>query len=344
MEHRRQPGHDDCTTGRQGSGRAHPDAHGRRGSGGRLARNAAPVMVRYHTSRLQLDAAQSPPSLERTLSAWSRSGGSRRGRDCRRLLRFHQRAAIGAVRGRSCVRFSKDNGRNACMFSTSTPWFKRWRPTRPDNALTSARRRGRYGVRPVLRMARRERHSAAVPGLPDRPVRIIPAVRSRLSRPVGFDRRPVRRRSARSFLCRRPDPQIASPLQVLFPATTEIRFTLARSAWRRRLFVYQTYRIFTDGSAIGNPGPGGWGVVLIQGPKRWELSGASLWTTVSEMELAAAIQALRTLPDRAQIDLHSDSEYLIYGMRTFVFRWQRQGWRNRRGSSIATSSAVDGTA
>ncbi len=95
--------------------------------------------------------------------------------------------------------------------------------------------------------------------------------------------------------------------------------------------MYQTYRIFTDGSAIGNPGPGGWGVVLMQGPKRWELSGASPWTTVSEMELAAAIHALRTLPDRAQIELRSDSEYLIYGMRTFVLRWQRQGWRNRRG-------------
>ena len=98
--------------------------------------------------------------------------------------------------------------------------------------------------------------------------------------------------------------------------------------------MYQTYRIFTDGSAIGNPGPGGSGVVLMQGPKRRELSGASPWTTVSEMELTAAIQALRTLPDRAQIELHSDSEYLICGMRTFVLRWQRQGWRNRRGVQL----------
>lgn len=49
------------------------------------------------------------------------------------------------------------------------------------------------------------------------------------------------------------------------------------------------------------------------------------------MELVAAVEALRPLPDHAQIELHSDSEYLIYGMRAFVFRWQRQGWRNRRG-------------
>jgi ribonuclease HI len=94
---------------------------------------------------------------------------------------------------------------------------------------------------------------------------------------------------------------------------------------------FPTYRIFADGSAIGNPGPGGWGAVLMQGRKRWEISGASPWTTVSEMELVAVIQALRPLPDCAQIELYSDSEYLIYGMRAFIFRWQRQGWRNRRG-------------
>ena len=96
----------------------------------------------------------------------------------------------------------------------------------------------------------------------------------------------------------------------------------------------QTYRIFTDGSAIGNPGPGGWGVVVIQGKERWEMSGAHPWTTISEMELVAAVQALRSVEGRARIELHSDSEYLIYGMRAFVSRWQRQGWRNRRGAQL----------
>ena len=96
----------------------------------------------------------------------------------------------------------------------------------------------------------------------------------------------------------------------------------------------QTYRIFTDGSAIGNPGPGGWAAVLIQGSKRWEMSGASPWTTISEMELIAAVQALRSVEGRARIELHSDSEYLIYGMRAFVFQWQRHGWRNRRGTRL----------
>jgi ribonuclease HI len=95
-----------------------------------------------------------------------------------------------------------------------------------------------------------------------------------------------------------------------------------------------TYRIFTDGSAIGNPGPGGWGAVLIKQDRRWEKSGAYPWTTISEMELLAAAQALRTLPGRARVDLHSDSEYLIYGMRAFVFHWQRHGWRNRQGTEL----------
>jgi len=98
--------------------------------------------------------------------------------------------------------------------------------------------------------------------------------------------------------------------------------------------VDKTYRIFTDGSAMGNPGPGGWGVVVIQGKERWEMSGAHPWTTISEMELVAAVQALRSVNGRTRIELHSDSEYLIYGMRAFVTRWQRQGWRNRRGTEL----------
>jgi ribonuclease HI len=52
------------------------------------------------------------------------------------------------------------------------------------------------------------------------------------------------------------------------------------------------------------------------------------------MELVAAVQALRPIPNRAQVELYADSEFLIYGMRSFVMRWQRQGWRNRRGSPL----------
>ena len=96
----------------------------------------------------------------------------------------------------------------------------------------------------------------------------------------------------------------------------------------------QTDRIFTDGSVIGNPGPGGWGVVVIHGKDRWEMSGSHPWTTISEMELVAAVQALQSVVGRARIELYSDSEYVIYGMRAFVFHWQRHGWRNRRGNQL----------
>jgi ribonuclease HI len=91
---------------------------------------------------------------------------------------------------------------------------------------------------------------------------------------------------------------------------------------------------FTDGSAIGNPGPGGWGAVVMYGQTRLQMSGPNPWTTISEMELVAAVQALRSLPGRAGIELHSDSEYRIYGMRAFVFHWPRHGWRNRRGTKL----------
>ena len=93
-------------------------------------------------------------------------------------------------------------------------------------------------------------------------------------------------------------------------------------------------RVFTDGSAIGNPGPGGWGAFVIEGSKRREMSGAFPWATISEMELLAAVEALRSIPPGAHVELHSDSELLIHGMRGFVFRWRSQGWRNRRGSPL----------
>ena len=96
----------------------------------------------------------------------------------------------------------------------------------------------------------------------------------------------------------------------------------------------QTYRVFTDGSAIGNPGPGGWGAVVMNGTRRREMSGGYPRTTVSEMELVAAVEALRSLPLGARVDLHSDSQYLIYGMSCFICKWKRDGWRNRRGGQI----------
>ena len=95
-----------------------------------------------------------------------------------------------------------------------------------------------------------------------------------------------------------------------------------------------TFHIFTDGSAIGNPGPGGWAAVLITCGKSSEMSGSSPWTTISEMELLAAAEALRSIPAGSHVQLCSDSEFLISGMRFHVTRWQSQGWRNSRGAPL----------
>jgi ribonuclease HI len=64
------------------------------------------------------------------------------------------------------------------------------------------------------------------------------------------------------------------------------------------------------------------------------MSGSSSWTTISEMELLAAVEALRTVQAGSHVELRSDSELLIHGMRFRVFRWQRQGWRNSRGLEL----------
>jgi len=95
-----------------------------------------------------------------------------------------------------------------------------------------------------------------------------------------------------------------------------------------------TFHVFTDGSVIGNPGPGGWAAVLIRDDKRWEISGSSQWTTISEMELLAAVEALRTIPTGSYVQLCSDSELLIHGMLFHVERWQSHGWRNSRGALL----------
>ena len=96
--------------------------------------------------------------------------------------------------------------------------------------------------------------------------------------------------------------------------------------------------IFTDGSAIGNPGPAGWAAIVLHGTKRQEIAGSVPWSTVSEMELRAAVEALRLTPIGARIELRSDSELLIDGMRFLVFRWQRFGWRTAVASSYSTKS------
>jgi ribonuclease HI len=85
--------------------------------------------------------------------------------------------------------------------------------------------------------------------------------------------------------------------------------------------------IYTDGSAIGNPGPGGYGVVLRYGGHVRELSGGFRWTTNNRMEILAAIEALRALNEPCTVTLYSDSQYLVDAItKGWVKRWQSKGW------------------
>ncbi|MBO0740207.1 MAG: ribonuclease HI [Hyphomicrobiaceae bacterium] len=85
--------------------------------------------------------------------------------------------------------------------------------------------------------------------------------------------------------------------------------------------------VYTDGACSGNPGPGGWGAILISGPHRKEICGGEPQTTNNRMELAAAIAALDALKKPSHVDLHSDSEYLRNGISMWIEGWKRNGWR-----------------
>ena len=85
--------------------------------------------------------------------------------------------------------------------------------------------------------------------------------------------------------------------------------------------------IYTDGACRGNPGPGGWGALLISGRHRKELSGAEARTTNNRMELMAAIAALEALNRPSVVGIHTDSQYLRNGITKWIKRWKRNGWR-----------------
>ena len=84
--------------------------------------------------------------------------------------------------------------------------------------------------------------------------------------------------------------------------------------------------IYTDGACSGNPGPGGWGVVMRCQDKEKELYGAEPLTTNNRMELMAAIQALEALQRPTAVSLHTDSKYLLDGITKWIPNWQRNGW------------------
>jgi ribonuclease HI len=94
--------------------------------------------------------------------------------------------------------------------------------------------------------------------------------------------------------------------------------------------------IYTDGACSGNPGPGGWAAVILEGGSRREISGSEARTTNQRMELLAAIEALRALGETPRrVTLYSDSAYLVNCFRDRWYeRWQRNGWRNAKNELV----------
>lgn len=92
--------------------------------------------------------------------------------------------------------------------------------------------------------------------------------------------------------------------------------------------------IFTDGACLGNPGPGGWGVILRYGNAVKEIHGGEAATTNNRMELMAAISALRSLKRPCIVTLTTDSEYLRKGITEWLPRWKKGGWRTLRKEPV----------
>lgn len=93
--------------------------------------------------------------------------------------------------------------------------------------------------------------------------------------------------------------------------------------------------IYTDGACSGNPGPGGWGAVLLSGGRMKELSGFAPYTTNQRMELLGAVEALTALKVACAVTLYSDSAYLINAFRQDWFeRWEKNGWLNARKQPV----------
>lgn len=94
--------------------------------------------------------------------------------------------------------------------------------------------------------------------------------------------------------------------------------------------------IYTDGACSGNPGPGGWGAVLIYGNVTKEISGGEKVTTNNKMELTAPIEALKLLKEPCKVKLYSDSAYLINCFKEkWHAGWERNGWVNSKKEPVA---------
>jgi len=93
-------------------------------------------------------------------------------------------------------------------------------------------------------------------------------------------------------------------------------------------------QIITDGSCLGNPGPGGWACILRYGAHTKEMAGAERHTTNNRMEMTAAIQALALLKERCEVSIVTDSQYLKNGITKWIRGWKRNGWMTKEQKPV----------
>jgi ribonuclease HI len=96
----------------------------------------------------------------------------------------------------------------------------------------------------------------------------------------------------------------------------------------------EAIHVYTDGACSGNPGPGGWGVVLIYGGHTKELSGGELQTTNNRMELLAAIKGIEAINKKLPIHMHTDSKYVKDGITVWLSKWQAGGWKTAQKKPV----------
>lgn len=92
--------------------------------------------------------------------------------------------------------------------------------------------------------------------------------------------------------------------------------------------------VYTDGACSGNPGPGGWGVVCLYEEKEHLLFGFDAATTNNRMEMLAAIEALKFIPEEMIVQLHTDSQYLKNGMTVWLEGWKKKNWINSKKEPV----------
>ena len=92
--------------------------------------------------------------------------------------------------------------------------------------------------------------------------------------------------------------------------------------------------IFTDGSCSGNPGPGGYAVIIEEDGIRRELTGGESQTTNNRMELRAVIEGLAALDEPSLVRVVTDSRYVANGMKSWIYTWRRKGWKTSAGTPV----------